>query len=90
MWAHHWTCWLNNGVPAAAGTKIGTRAGAVNRLSLDLEREDMMKATLVVAIAALVSWAVLLLTFPPSGWLHVPLAVGVILLVRWIALRETA
>ena len=50
----------------------------------------MMKATLVVAIAALVSWAVLLLTFPPSGWLHVPLAVGVILLVRWIALRETA
>ena len=50
----------------------------------------MMKATLVVAIGALVAWAVLLLKFPPSGWLHVPLAVGVILLVRWIALRETA
>jgi hypothetical protein len=49
-----------------------------------------MKATLLVAIAALVLWVVLLLELPPSGWLHIPLAVGVILLVRWIALRETA
>ncbi|HZE75829.1 MAG TPA: hypothetical protein VE091_11005 [Gemmatimonadales bacterium] len=49
-----------------------------------------MKATLLVAIAALVLWVVLLLELPPSGWIHVPLAVGVTLLVRWIALRETA
>jgi len=49
-----------------------------------------MKATLLVAMAALVLWVVLLLKLPPSGWLHIPLAVGVILLVRWIALRETA
>jgi len=49
-----------------------------------------MKATLLVAIAALVLWAVLLLKLPPSGWIHVPLAVGVILLVRWIALSKTA
>jgi uncharacterized membrane protein len=47
-----------------------------------------MNATLVLAVAALVLWGVLLGTLPPSGWLHVPLAVGVILLVRWIALRE--
>ena len=47
-----------------------------------------MKVTLVVAIAALVTWVVLLLKLPPSGWLHVPLAVGVILLVRWIALKD--
>jgi hypothetical protein len=49
-----------------------------------------MKATLLVAIAALVLWVVLLLELPPSGWIHVPLAVGVTLLVRWIALREAA
>jgi hypothetical protein len=49
-----------------------------------------MKATLLVAIAALVLWVVLLLKLPPSGWIHVPLAVGVILLVRWIALSKTA
>lgn len=49
-----------------------------------------MKATLLVAIAALVLWVILLLKLPPSGWIHVPLAVGVTLLVRWIALRETA
>jgi hypothetical protein len=49
-----------------------------------------MKATLLVAIAALVLWVVLLLKVPPSGWIHVPLAVGVILLVRWIALSKTA
>jgi uncharacterized membrane protein len=72
--------------PAAAGTKIGTSTGAVNRLFLG-EEKTMMKVTLLVAIAALVLWVVLLLKLPPSGWLHVPLAVGVILLVRWIALK---
>jgi hypothetical protein len=49
-----------------------------------------MKLTLLAAIGALVLWVVLLFELPPSGWLHVPLALGVILLVRWIALKETA
>jgi hypothetical protein len=44
-------------------------------------------ATLLAAVGALVLWLVLLLTLPPSGWLNVPLAVGVVLLVRWLALR---
>jgi hypothetical protein len=48
-----------------------------------------MNATLLVAIAALLLWVALLFGLPPSGWIHVPLAVGVILLVRWIALRNS-
>ncbi len=49
-----------------------------------------MNLTLVVAVASLVLWAVLLAALPPSGWIHVPLAVGVTLLVRWIALSDGA
>jgi uncharacterized membrane protein len=45
-------------------------------------------ATLVLGIGAIALWGVLLRTLPPSGWLHVPLAVGVTLLVRWIATRN--
>ena len=47
-----------------------------------------MRATLLLAVANLVLWLVLLALAPPSGWLHVPLAVGTTLLVRWIALRS--
>jgi hypothetical protein len=47
-----------------------------------------MNVTLVVAVLALVVWVGLLLALPPSGWIHVPLAVGAILLVRWIALSD--
>jgi uncharacterized membrane protein len=47
-----------------------------------------MKLTLIIAILSLALWAWLLASQPPSGWIHVPLAVGVILLVRWIALRD--
>lgn len=47
----------------------------------------MSTATLVLGVAAIGLWVVLLRTQPPSGWLHVPLAVGVTLLVRWIAIR---
>jgi hypothetical protein len=47
-----------------------------------------MNTTLLLAVAALVLWVVLLVALPPSGWLHVPLAVGVTLLVRWIATRD--
>ncbi len=47
-----------------------------------------MYATLFVAVAFLVLWAFLLAVLPPSGWLHLPLALGTTLLVRWIALRD--
>jgi len=49
-----------------------------------------MYATLFGAVASLVLWAFLLAVLPPSGWLHIPLAVGTTLLVRWIALRDAA
>jgi uncharacterized membrane protein len=48
-----------------------------------------MNATIVLAVIALVLWVVLLFALPPSGWIHVPLAVGVILVVRWIATKDT-
>jgi hypothetical protein len=47
-----------------------------------------MHATLVAALVSLALWAFLLAVLPPSGWLHLPLAVGTTLLVRWIALRD--
>jgi hypothetical protein len=48
-----------------------------------------MNVTLVVAVLALVVWVGLLLALPPSGWIHIPLAVGATFLVRWIALRKS-
>jgi len=48
-----------------------------------------MNVTLVGAVLALVVWVGLLLALPPSGWIHVPLAVGATLLVQWIALRNS-
>jgi hypothetical protein len=42
----------------------------------------------LAALASLLLWAFLLAVAAPSGWLHVPLAVGTTLLVRWIALRD--
>ncbi len=47
-----------------------------------------MNATLLAAVGSIVLWFVLLFTLAPSGWIHVPLAVGATLLVRWIALRD--
>jgi hypothetical protein len=47
-----------------------------------------MYATLFGALGSLALWAFLLATLPPSGWLHLPLAVGTTLLVRWIALSD--
>jgi hypothetical protein len=47
------------------------------------------KLSLLVALPVLLAWT--LLTFlvgPGSGWVHVLLAAGVLLLVRWIALRD--
>jgi uncharacterized membrane protein len=47
------------------------------------------KLSLLVALPALLAWAVLtFLVGTASGWVHVLLAAGVLLLVRWIALRD--
>ncbi|HEU5171798.1 MAG TPA: hypothetical protein VFU46_14720 [Gemmatimonadales bacterium] len=46
-----------------------------------------MLLTLFGALGALALWVVLLVAGPASGWIHLPLAVGTTLLVRWIALR---
>lgn len=47
------------------------------------------KVSLLVALPALLAWTVL--TFfvgTPGGWVHVLLAAGVLLLVRWLALKD--
>lgn len=47
------------------------------------------KLSLLVALPALLAWSVLtFLVGTASGWVHALLAVGVLLLVRWIALRD--
>ena len=52
------------------------------------EKLDMMAPTLLAAIVALVAWAVLLFGgVTTSGVMHLLLAVGTVLLVRWWALR---
>ena len=49
------------------------------------------RTSLVAALALLVVWAVLtFVVAPATGLIHALLAAGVLLLVRWIALRETA
>ena len=47
-----------------------------------------MSPTLLVAIVSLVAWAVLtFVSGPQPGAVHLLLAVGTVLLVRWWALR---
>ena len=47
------------------------------------------RLSLLVAVTALLAWAVLVFAVgAPSGWVHVLLAAGVLLLVRWLALRD--
>jgi uncharacterized membrane protein len=60
-------------------------------LSTDIVNRGPMppKLSLLVALPALLAWTVL--TFfvgVPSGWVHVLLAAGVLLLVHWLALRD--
>ncbi|HWP38888.1 MAG TPA: hypothetical protein VNL18_15185 [Gemmatimonadales bacterium] len=44
-----------------------------------------MNAALIGAVVSLVAWIILAFVIPwPSGWAHVPLAVGVVLLVKAI------
>jgi hypothetical protein len=48
----------------------------------------MLAPTLLVAIAALVAWALLIFGgVTTAGVTHLLLAVGIVLLVRWWALR---
>lgn len=47
------------------------------------------KLSLLVAVPALLAWAVLTFVLAvPSGWVHALLAAGVLLLLRWLALRD--
>ncbi len=48
----------------------------------------MLRLTLLVAIAALVTWAVIIFGgISSAGVTHLLLAIGTVLLVRWWALR---
>ena len=48
-----------------------------------------MSMTFIVAVLVLVAWAVLTFASPiTAGAIHLLLAIGTILLVRWWALRE--
>jgi hypothetical protein len=52
------------------------------------EESFMMAPTLLIAIVALVAWAVLIFGgVTTAGVTHLLLAVGAVLLVRWWALR---
>lgn len=46
--------------------------------------------TLIAALALIALWIGLVAAQVPSGWIHLPLALGTILLTRWIALSEPA
>ena len=47
------------------------------------------KLSLLVALPALLVWSVLTFVVgSTTGWVHILLAAGVLLLVRWIALRD--
>ena len=43
--------------------------------------------TLLIAIVSLIAWAVLTFSGPKPGVVHLLLALGTVLLVRWWALR---
>lgn len=66
------------------GCKIGLRSNPVNRTYYEVS----MSPSLLLAVVSLVAWAVL--TFGAtvsSGAIHLLLALGATLLVRWWALR---
>ncbi|HEU4647417.1 MAG TPA: hypothetical protein VFS33_00040 [Gemmatimonadales bacterium] len=46
--------------------------------------------TLITALALIALWIGLVAAQIPSGWIHLPLAIGVVQLTRWIALSEPA
>jgi hypothetical protein len=67
------------------GFKIGLRYNTVNRHQVEA---SSMSPTLLAAVVSLVAWAILAFGLAlPSGALHLLLALGTTLLVRWWALR---
>ena len=74
-------------LPVTAVRKIGSGTYAVN--VTELLREDLpVSPTLLLAVGSLIAWAVLLFgTSISYGSIHLLLAVGATLLVRWWALR---
>jgi len=74
-------------LPVTAVGKIGSRPDAVNVTDL-FAGGSRMSATLLLAVGSLILWAVLLFgTTISYGSIHLLLAVGATLLVRWWALR---
>jgi hypothetical protein len=74
-------------LPVTALRKIGSHAYAVNVTESSLGGSTM-SATLLLAVSSLLVWAVLLFgTSISYGSIHLLLAVGATLLVRWWALR---
>jgi len=87
MWAHHRTCWLNNVAPRYRPLryKIGPSFYWVNA---HRARFRLPTLTLLLALASLIAWAVLAFGLGPQpGAVHLLLALGATLLVRWWALR---
>ena len=87
MWAHLRTCWLNNVVPSHLPTALlyepRTLPSTKNRATMNL--------TLAGAILALALWILTTFLIPVGlGIVHLLLAAGVVLLIRWWALRDGA
>jgi hypothetical protein len=78
-------------LPVTASDKIGPDAGAVNaheRAAHTPSPETTMSLPLVAAIVALLAWiALLFFSSVTAGAIHLLLALGTTLLVRWWALR---
>src|SRR5688572_32683804 len=79
-------------LPVTAGCKIGAGAGSVNahdRTNVSpLCLETNMSLTLLAAVVSLVLWVGFIFFTPvSSGAVHLLLALGTTLLVRWWALR---
>ncbi len=73
-------------LPVTASTKIGTVALPVN-VQQD-PPEDSMSLSLVAALVSLLAWIILVFFTPVNaGAIHLLLALGAVLLVRWWALR---
>jgi hypothetical protein len=67
------------------GIKIGTPSSTVNRSVCEA---FVQLPTLIVALASLILWGVLVFVMGPQpGVIHLLLALGTTLLVRWWALR---
>ena len=67
------------------GIKIETRSSTVNRMP---ENARVKLPTLLLALASLILWAILAFVLGPKpGVVHLLLALGTTLLVRWWAIR---